>query len=441
MPSLNPRTKSKRLAAALPAICLLAVLSGVGFAADGAPAAPLRVTASTIDGKTIEGTLVAVSAEGVEIATGDAADSPHVKLSAAALTSVSVAGKQEPAERPVLAVSLVDGSLLAATAFRVHDGVATVVSASGEATAVATSRINWVRFRAPAGDDTFASEWNGEIVGQTSAEPMPRAADPGAKVAAAADVLVIRKKTALDYLEGVAGKVEDESVVFEVDHDPVTVKRAKVEGLIYYHAKKGELADAAAVVADRSGSRLEIVSAALAGDRLKLTTPAGQEICPAGGRPGAARLFVGQHPTTGRFGARELRIRLLFRRQGSVAERGRVLQAPSRLVVRSASAAGGGRNLRQGAVAARPDESRLSFAGQIQPPFGRRRHRRFGARRGGRAARDSWDGKMVWEESVRGTDLPGCWTFRFKGSNGSRSWPTSAAILTPATWSIFAMPR
>ena len=405
MPIVNPSSKSKWFETALAAICLVALLSGVGFADDDVPPAPLRVTAGTIDGKTIEGTLVAVSADGVEIATGEGADSPRVKLSAAALTSVSVVDKRESAEHPVLAVSLVDGSLLAATVFRVHDGVATVVSAGGEATAVATRRINWVRFRAPTGDDTFASEWN-EIVGQTSTEPTPRAANAGAKVSAAADVLVIRKKSALDYLEGVAGQVDDESVVFEVDHDPVTVKRAKVEGVIYYHAKKGELADAAAVVADRSGSRLEIVSAALDGDRLKLTTPAGQEIVlPAadlerldyssastqllgdlepesfqyvsyfGGKdqpPSVAEFYKPRRDSS--FDQLPLRV------AGKTFAKGLSLHARTKVVYRLP-----GKFSRLSAVVGIDDSVR--DAGDVRLEI-----------RG--------DGKMLWEESVRGTDAP-----------------------------------
>ena len=203
-----------------------------------------------------------------------------------------------------------------------------------------------------------------------------------------------------------AGQVDDESVVFEVDHDPVTVKRAKVEGLIYYHAKKGELADAAAVVADRSGSRLEIVSAALDGDRLKLTTPAGQEIVlPAadlerldfssastqllgdlepesfqyvsffGGKdqpPSLAEFYKPRRDSS--FDQLPLRV------AGKTFAKGLSLHARTKVVYRLP-----GKFSRLSAVVGIDDSVR--DAGDVRLEI-----------RG--------DGKMLWEESVRGTDAP-----------------------------------
>ena len=217
--------------------------AGAAFAADVSPSGP-HVVASTVDNQSVTGTLVELSIDGV--AVHEAFGAPVVKLSAARLVSITPEREDAlPVDRPTLAVAVVDGSLLAATGFQAHDGVAEVRLTSGLTVSLPTKRIEWVRFRAPGGDDPLAVQW-AEIVtgvsgGNKPAETSARA-DGGrpsrGSEAAAADVLVVRKKLALDYLEGVATGVDDEAIVFEVDHEPVTVKRAKVEGLIYYRAKE-----------------------------------------------------------------------------------------------------------------------------------------------------------------------------------------------------------
>ena len=193
----------------------------------------------------------------------------------------------------MLNVALVDGSILAAASFQAHDGVAEVRLTSGLTLKLPTGRIDWVRFRAAGGDDPLAVQW-AEMVAGAAGEAAPaekRPADapsradadgkrsPAPKTAAAvADVLVLRNKQGLDYLEGSAGRVSDEAIVFNVDNEPVTVKRSKVEGLIYYRPKKEELADAAAAVTVRGGTRLQVATLALATDHVQLTTPAGVEM-------------------------------------------------------------------------------------------------------------------------------------------------------------------
>ncbi len=240
--------------------------------ADEQPASATRVTAGTIDGKVVGGTLVSLSADGVEVST----DAGPVKLSAATLISVAITGnEQHPADPPTLALSLVDGSMLAVTGFQSHDGVAEVRLAGGPLLRIPTKRIEWVRFRAPLGDDPLATQWAEIVAGSAAGSP------GGTKpTATAADVLVVRKKSALDYLEGVAGEIGDDSIVFEVDHDPVHGEAVwtKIEGLIYYRPKKEELPEASAVVVDRGGSRWQIARLTLADSKVALVTPAGQEV-------------------------------------------------------------------------------------------------------------------------------------------------------------------
>ncbi|HEY1785923.1 MAG TPA: hypothetical protein VGG30_10255, partial [Pirellulales bacterium] len=236
----------------------------------------LRVVASTTDGHSVSGTLLELSTDGVT--TDESAWRAVVKLPAARLVSVSAAPRDEAesAEPPTLSVALVDGSLLAATSFQAHDGVAEVRLTSGLTFSLPTKRIEWVRFRASGGDDPLAAQW-AEMVASATGDGAPGetparaetsgAQRPRAKAAAAvADVLVVRNKQGLDYLEGVASRVSDESILFDVDHEPVTVKRSRIEGLIYYRAKKEDLADAGALVNVRGGTRLQAATLALAAD-------------------------------------------------------------------------------------------------------------------------------------------------------------------------------
>jgi hypothetical protein len=267
----------------------LVVWAPAGGDASAAGSAPgLHVIASTVDGQSVAGTLLDLSTDGVT--TDEPAWRAVVKLPAARLVSVAAARvEQSPVDRPTLSVALVDGSLLAATSFQAHDGVAEVRLTSGLALSLPTRRIDWVRFRAAGGDDPVAAQW-AEMVAVAAGEAPPAEtasrSEPsggqrprGAKgTAAVADMLVLHNKQGLDYLEGVASRVSDEAILFDVDHEPVTVKRSRIEGLIYYRAKKEELPDAAATVAVRGGTRLQAATLALAADHIMVTTPAGAEI-------------------------------------------------------------------------------------------------------------------------------------------------------------------
>jgi hypothetical protein len=273
-----------RAPATLLAVLLLGACCASAALAAGS-AAGLHVIASTIDGHSVAGTLLELSTDSVT--TDESAWRAVIKLPATRLLSVAAARTEQPAvDRSTLSVAIVDGSLLAATSFKAHDGVAEVRLTSGMSLSLPTRRIDWVRFYAAGGDDPLAAQWAevvagaaGEAAPASRAEPSGGASSRGPKTtAAAADVLVVRSKQGLDYLEGVAKRVSDESILFEVDQEPVTVKRSRVEGLIYYRAKKEELADAAATVTVRGGTRLQAATLALATDQVKITTPAGAEI-------------------------------------------------------------------------------------------------------------------------------------------------------------------
>ena len=125
-----------------------------------------------------------------------------------------------------------------------------------------TRAIHSVRFVAPGAHDEAADkQWNeiqsGKIAG---------------------DLLVVRKKGSLDYLEGVLQDFGPESLTFLLDKEPVVVKRPKIEGLVYYHGAADPLAEAIAELAAGGATRVRVRSIAWGDGRYKLTTPAGVEL-------------------------------------------------------------------------------------------------------------------------------------------------------------------
>ena len=57
----------------------------------------------------------------------------------------------------------------------------------------------------------------------------------------AADLIVVRRDEAIDYLEGVLGDVTPEAVQFKLEGDVVNVKRPRVEGFLYFHPPGADL--------------------------------------------------------------------------------------------------------------------------------------------------------------------------------------------------------
>jgi hypothetical protein len=93
---------------------------------------------------------------------------------------------------------------------------------------------------------------------------------------AVGDLLAVRKVESIDFLEGVLGNVTEETVEFQLDGETIPVKRAKIDGFIYYHKAGDKFPDAACIVEDAHGWRLKAKNIALGPDgQLEVTTLAG----------------------------------------------------------------------------------------------------------------------------------------------------------------------
>lgn len=212
--------------------------------------------ATTLDGRLATGQLVELSAQQVVLETPDG----RSIFDLGSLAALARKGADAPAvPKALLWVELVDESGLASLEYTVTDGTAHVTLTGGAKLEIPTRAIRWVRFTAPAAaDETLDKQWSAIT-----------------KTPAGGDLLVVRKSGQLDYLEGVLGNVDAETCRFEIDKEAIPVKRAKVEGIVYFHSAVPELPEAVGRANVGDGSRLTITSATLDNGTIKFATPAG----------------------------------------------------------------------------------------------------------------------------------------------------------------------
>ena len=215
--------------------------------------------ATTLDGRTATGQLVELNDQRAVLETAGGRET-------FALESLAVlvrgAANAEPAKKAALVVELVDGSRLAASDYMVTGPKAHVTLSGGAKLEIPTRVIRWVRFASTTSGDAPLDEQWVEIT-QTSA---------------GGDLLVVRKDDQLDYLEGIVGDVDADRCQFEIDDDVVPVKRAKIEGFVYFHPAAADLDDVAGSIITGDGSRIVVAKATLGDGNIKLSTPAGTSL-------------------------------------------------------------------------------------------------------------------------------------------------------------------
>ncbi|HVX10627.1 MAG TPA: NPCBM/NEW2 domain-containing protein [Pirellulales bacterium] len=207
----------------------------------------------TTDGQTYYGNLVAFGADGVEFETPQ----EKVKIPLARLSDVSRVNRpQPPGTKPAVWLELIDGSQLLGARYTVQERVAKIELGGEQVVELPTAAIAYVRFQQFEGE--LASQWANITVDEPTG-----------------DLIVIHKKGALDYQAGVLGDITDTTVAFKLDDEDLSVKRARVAGLVYYHAVGKELPASICQLVDLAGSRFEVARAKLVDDKLEVTSPAG----------------------------------------------------------------------------------------------------------------------------------------------------------------------
>ncbi len=220
-------------------------------------AAAPEFEAATLDGRTAAGRLVALDDQQAVLQT-EQGDTAFALESLATLSRTSAA--VPPASKAALWVELADGSGLAAVDYLVTKGTAAVTLTNGDKLEIPTRAIRWVRFAPPGVDEGQRTKQWSDITHSV----------------AAGDLVVVRKGQALDFLEGVVRDLTAETCDFEFDGETIPVKRAKLEGVVYFHpASAADLAEPVGQVNTLDESRMVIASARLDEGRLNLVTPGG----------------------------------------------------------------------------------------------------------------------------------------------------------------------
>ncbi len=230
------------------------MVGSIFFAAILAVAGP-EVQVGTVDGVTHKGSLQRLSVDKLTLATPEG----DVSLPLEQLLTVTAVARLpdvKDVEAQMAWIELVDGSRIGATELTIKDGQASLASGS-RTDQIPVAVIRSIRFSKP---DETANSWPAEIAD----EP-------------ATDLLAVRKKDSVDFMEGAIEGVTSEHVLFKVDGETIPVKRAKVDGFILAHKAADKLPDAVAVVQDGAGWKLRAKAVLLDEGTLKVITPSGEE--------------------------------------------------------------------------------------------------------------------------------------------------------------------
>jgi hypothetical protein len=208
--------------------------------------------AKTLDDRSVEGSLVELTADHLVLETADG----NVSLETGKLLELTAKPKPAAVNSSAdISVELIDGSILTAGHYTVQAAQARVVLLDGETIEIPTRSIRLVRLQALP--ERSGEEWSQIISKKTDA-----------------DLLLVRKGDSLDYHEGVLDDVTAGVVQFHLDGETLPVKRVKVMGMVYHHARGGGLPGAVARVNDVFGSQWQAQNITING-KVRWTTPAG----------------------------------------------------------------------------------------------------------------------------------------------------------------------
>lgn len=172
-------------------------------------------------------------------------------LQAVLFSNKSTAGSET--ER--IQVQLLDGSVLASSQYTVADRVATVAVGDRELK-IPTRAVRSVRFDARA--KALDGQWQESLAGQF-----------------AGDIVVLRRETSLDQLEGILHDITSDIVEFEFENETIPVKRTKLEGIVYLNSTTEPLPKVICKVHTIGGTIWCANELRLDGDKLRVVTAGG----------------------------------------------------------------------------------------------------------------------------------------------------------------------
>ena len=337
-----------------------------------------------LDGSQVSGSLVRWDAAQLVVETS----AGRTTLDTDKLASVTPhSPPASPAAKPAVWVDLVDGSQLAAAEYTAEKGRAKIAFSATEILEVPTAEIDAVRFQ-PTSEAT-ALEWS-RIRGQ--------------KIRG--DVLVTGNSSAIDYHEGAIEDVTDAKVRFILDGEALGVKRAKIFGLIYFHATAASTPECPYTIVDSAGSRWAAASLKLGEDKIEFTSPGGRTTRRGLDQIAKIDLSCGKivylsdlKPDSETFTPYPFTVT----GKGTCQPPG-VLAGPPRPESRIEVVANPWAGLPQGTGPAQPQRVGMDLARQVQPLGGDGRHRRRrSARWATSACRSSATARRCWTRPLPAT--------------------------------------
>jgi len=206
-----------------------------------------EVTVRTLGGETIAGKLVSLDTASVTVGEKII---PRAQIATIALPG----GKKQSVPADAVRVTLVDGTVLLATSYRVASQKASIELSREQTASVETRHVAQVRFAPPSKEGDRA--WQRILDTRTEN-----------------DRLVIRKAGTIDHLQGTLGEVTDEKVHFRLQERTFRVSRKKVFGMIYHHAVASGLPETIGRVTLRNGTVLAAMALKSTDQQLAVTTP------------------------------------------------------------------------------------------------------------------------------------------------------------------------
>ncbi len=213
----------------------------------------MDVIAQTLSGEEITGKLKQLDDRQLVLETAEGDRSYAVEN----LLQVSPVNPTAPvAAQPEIWVQLLDGTQLTGSAFAADEGRCTF-QAAGQDVRVAVRMMGHVRFRDL--DERLMAQWEDAL-----------------SKAGASDLIVVRAGDNLDYLDVVVKSVTPEEVSVEVDGQPRTLSRDRVDGLIFGHASIPEFGDPLCIL--DAGVPVRARSFQLADEGLQVLTQSGVRV-------------------------------------------------------------------------------------------------------------------------------------------------------------------
>jgi hypothetical protein len=230
------------------------------------PLAATEVQLRTLDGRQLRGEVLQLNA--TELTLKSAGQKQTLPLS-----SLHTLGVQETTAtvRWKMQVTLTDGSVLHCVDYSAAGDAAKLTFADLTQQTIPLKHIRAVLLR-NAGGDLYRA-WREYLREASSTDRLVVRRTANTK-----SETNVRATFSLDVMEGVLGDVATDGVRFELDGEPIKVKREKAEGLLYFRRNTQLANEACCYLVDREGSRWAVKTLSTTPDEIRIETPTAQQL-------------------------------------------------------------------------------------------------------------------------------------------------------------------